>query len=85
MENLNNIAKLLGEENEKRLKNAITNLIIEHIDDELSDYDRYLIDWDNLLYDVRNDVEQRIKDRVFNMYMNQAEKKLEKFFEENPV
>ena len=82
MENITEIAKLLGEENEERLKDTITNLIIDHIDDELSDYDRYLIDWDNLLYEVSQEVEQRIKDRIFNIYMDKAEAKLEKLLAE---
>ena len=81
MENLNNIAKLLGEENEKRLKDTITDLLINHVEDELSDFDTYLIDYEELFIDIAKEIETAVKDKYTKMYMEKAEKKFAELFE----
>lgn len=81
MENITKIAKLLGEDNEKRLKDEITNLLIYHIEDELSDFDEYLIDYEDLFDEIANEVKTVVKDKYIKMYTEKAEKKFEKLFE----
>ena len=46
MEELTKIAKLLGEDNEKRLKDKITDLLIQRVDEDLNDMCTYLIDFE---------------------------------------
>ena len=49
MEKLLAITKLLGEENENRLKDAVTDLLIEQVKGDLHSISHYLIDWKNSL------------------------------------
>ena len=52
MEELLAITKVLGEENAIRFKDAVTDLLIEQVKDDLENLSNYLIDWEEL-FDVQ--------------------------------
>lgn len=72
----NSIAKLLGEENEKRLRDEVTDILIEHIRDELWDWDRYLFDWDEMFAQIYDEVCNSAKEKLTAKYMADLNKKL---------
>ena len=71
-----NIVKLLGEENEKKLKDGITDLLLKRIEDDLDDIDIYLMDLEAMLDDIRREIEKEAKERITKMYMKKLEGKL---------
>lgn len=81
MEELTKIAKLLGEENEKKLKDSITDLLIERFMEDLDDMGCYMIDYEQLFDEVRVEVESVMKNKIMKMYMEKAEKKFSELFE----
>lgn len=80
MKELSNIAKLLGEENEKKLKDKITDLLIERVDEDLRDMCTYLIDFEYVFDQVRKDVEKDIKEMMYKKYMEAMEFKMNELF-----
>ena len=81
MENLNNIAKLLGEENEKRLKDSITDMIINRIQEELDDFYEYTIDYDGILDEVGREIKAAVKEKYMKIYMAKMDAKFAELFE----
>lgn len=81
MENLNNIAKLLGEENEKRLKDAVTDMLISRFQEDIDDYDEYMIDIYDLFNEIEDEIRTAIKEKYIKMYMAKADQKLAELFE----
>lgn len=77
MEKLTKIAELLGEKNEQRLKDGITDAIIDRVVDDLRDYDMYLLDYDAMFSEIQKEVASVVKDKVLKLYMEQADKKLD--------
>lgn len=71
------IAKLLGEENEKRLKDSITDIIIEEVKRDIESLNVYLIDVDELIDDIREDIRSDLKERLYKEYMEIIENKLD--------
>lgn len=80
MEELTKIAELLGEKNEKRLKDSITDLLIERVDEDLRDMCTYLFDFEDLFDQVRKDVEKDIKEMIAKKYMDKMEEKINELF-----
>ena len=80
MEELTKIAKLLGEDNEKRLKDKITDLLIQRVDEDLDDMCTYLIDFEDTFEQVRKDVEKDIKEMIYRKYMAKFESKCDELF-----
>ena len=76
MENISKIAKLLGEENEKRLKDTITDLLINQFQDDLENMTNYMCDYDEIFEEVRREVTLIMKDRILKDYVAKAEAKL---------
>lgn len=70
------LAKLLGEDNEKKLKDAITDLLIERFSDDLDLDDHYIIDFDKLFTEIEEDVVASIKERVTEAYVKKMEERL---------
>ena len=56
MDNLLAITKVLGEENGKRFKDAVTDLLIEQVKDDLENMSNYLIDWEELFEEIRAEI-----------------------------
>ncbi len=81
MAQLNELAKLLGEENEKRLKSSITDLLIEQVADELRENYEFLIDYDHLFSEVIGEIEEEFKSRIREKYMGIMDEKFSELFE----
>lgn len=81
MAQLNELTKLLGEENEKRLKSSITDLLIEQVADELRENYEYLIDYDHLFSEVIGEIEEEFKSRIREKYMGILDEKFSELFE----
>ena len=80
MENLTKMAKLLGEENEKRLKDAITDLLIHQFEDDLENMTEYMFDYDEIFDEVRKEVTSIMKDKICKAYLAKAEAKFNELF-----
>ena len=83
MEKLLAITKLLGEENEKRLKDAVTDLLIEQVKDDLHSISHYLIDWEELFEEIRGEIKEEFREKVRGKYLKVAEDKLSEIFRES--
>lgn len=71
-----NIVKLLGEENEKKLRDGITDLILKRIEEDLEDINIYLMDLEAMLDDFRRDIEKEAKEKIMKKYMDKLEENL---------
>lgn len=71
-----NIVKLLGEENEKKLKDGITDLLLKRIEEDLDDIGVYLMDLESMLDDIRREIEKETKEKIMKKYMDKLEEKL---------
>lgn len=76
------ITKVLGEENAKKLKNEITDLLIEQVRDDLANMSNYLIDWEELIEEIRNEVKEEFRGKIREKYLRIAEEKLSEVFNE---
>lgn len=85
MEELLAITKVLGEENAKRFKDAVTDLLIEQVKDDLENLSNYLIDWEELFDEIRTEIKEEFRDKVRAKYMKAAEIKLSEVFGENDI
>lgn len=82
MENITQIANLLGEDNEKRLKDKITDLLIEQVESDLEDrykYD-YILAFDSIYEEVKEKIEEEFKEKLMEKYRERMNKELEKIF-----
>lgn len=79
MTDLSNITKLLGEENEKRLKDAITDIIINTIEEDLNQMHTFLIDFESLFEEVGEEVREEVKDIMRKKYLSKIENKMDEF------
>jgi uncharacterized FlaG/YvyC family protein len=68
MESVNALAAMLGEENQERIKNELTDFIIQECKDEIQDRDFYLISnnidrWMDELYgEIHYELEKTLKE-----------------------
>ena len=62
------ITKVLGEENEKRFKDAITDLLIEQVRDDLENISNYLIDWEELIEEIKNEIKVEFQEKIRKKY-----------------
>lgn len=75
-----NIVNLLGEENEKKLKDGITDLLLKRIEEDLNDIGVYLMDLEYMLDDIRREIEKEAKEKIMKKYMDKLDKLMaEKF------
>lgn len=80
MEGVLKLVALLGEENEKRLRDGITDLILEQVSQELDSMSVWLIDFESLLDEIREDVKADIKKKVLPKYLETVETKVDALF-----
>lgn len=82
MENLTNIINLLGEENEKKLKDGITDLLLQQVERDLADrYEyEYILAFDSLFEEAKELVEKEFKEKLVEKYREHMNKGLEKMF-----
>ena len=85
MEELLAITKVLGEENAIRFKDAVTDLLIEQVKDDLENLSNYLIDWEELFDEIRAEIKEEFREKVRTMYMTAAEQKLSEVFCESDI
>ena len=82
MEELTGIIKILGEDNEKRLRDGITDLLLEQVERDLHDryeYD-YIIAFDDIYEEVKNQIEEEFKEKLAEKYRERMNKELDKMF-----
>ena len=82
MKELTNIINLLGEENEKRLKDGITDLLLQQVSRDLADrYEyEYIIAFDHLFEEAKELIEKEFKEKLAEKYREQINKELERMF-----
>ena len=82
MKELTNIINLLGEENEKRLKDGITDLLLQQVERDLADrYEyEYIIAFDHLFEEAKELIEKEFKEKLAEKYREQINKELERMF-----
>lgn len=83
MEKALEIAKLLGEENVQKLRDSITNALIERCQDELDDMCIWVVDYEQLFDEIRDEVKAAMKEKIMKKYFEMAEEKFSELFEEN--
>lgn len=81
MEELTNIAKLLGKDNEKKLKDGITDLLLRQVEMDLEDKYRYnfILAFDDIYKDVKEEIEEEFKEKLakkYRQHMNKALKEM---------
>ena len=72
------IATVLGEDNEKRLKDGITDLLLRQVEMDLEDkykYD-YILAFDDIYKDVKEEIEDEFKEKLAKKYRQHMNKKL---------
>ena len=84
MENLIGIARIIGEENEQKIKDGITNAILELVDRDLQEFYRYeyVINFENLFYQIEQEVKEKVKERIIQMYAAKMEEKFAEWIKE---
>lgn len=80
---MNAITKVLGEANEKRLKDAITDLLIEQFKDDLANMSNYLIDWEEFFDEIINEIKDEFRKKVREKYLKVAEKNHPKYLKKH--
>lgn len=83
MEKVLEIAKLLGEENVQKLRDSITDALIERCKDELNDMSVWVIDYELLFDEIQDEVRSIIKEKITKKYIEMAEGKFSELFENN--
>lgn len=81
MEKVLEIAKLLGEENVQKLKDSITDALIERCQDELDDMAIWVIDYEQLFDEIQDEVKAVMKAKIMKKYLEMAEGKFSELFE----
>lgn len=82
MKELTNIAELLGKENEKKLKDGVTDILLRQIEQDMEDrykYD-YIIAFDDIFEEVKKQIEKEFKEKLVEKYRERMNKELEKIF-----
>lgn len=76
------IAKLLGEENEKKLKDGIVDLLLRQVEQDIEDKYKtyYILDFDDIFEEIKRDVESVVKEKAMEKYMESIDKLIEERF-----
>lgn len=83
MNDLTPLARLLGEDNEKRLKDTLTDILLKQVQKDLETADEYIIYYDGLFSEIRKEVENRVKEMVVKNYTEKLAEKITRMLEEN--
>lgn len=81
MEQIMQIAALLGEDNVKRLKDGITDRLLEQVTLELNDMPVWLIDFESLMDEIREEVKEDVKKKILPRYLEAVETKVDALFQ----
>lgn len=82
MEKVLEIAKLLGEENIQKIKDSITNALIERCQYELDEMDIWVVDYEQMFDEIQDEVRTIIKEKIMKKYLEKAEEKFVELFED---
>lgn len=77
MEDLIGIARIIGEENEQKLKDGITDLLLRQIERDLEsryEYD-FIFDFDSIYKEAIREVESDLKEKIIKIYTTKIEEK----------
>lgn len=82
MSELTNIINLLGEENEKRLKDGITDLLLQQVERDIEDKYQYeyILAFDEVFEEVKEQIEEEFKEKAVKKYRKLMNQKLETMF-----
>lgn len=80
MKKLTKLATLLGEDNEKRFKDAMTDLLINQFEDDLQNMSEYMCDYEEIFDEVREEVATIMKNKIKMIYLEKAEAKFAELF-----
>ena len=75
MDKITGLIELLGEENNKKIKDKVTQFIIDAIEDDIRDYDRenYILNPDEIIdfvNECKEEAFKRVKEDVVNQMMD---------------
>lgn len=78
MEELTQIAKFLGEDNEKKLKDGITELLLNQAKTDIEDkyeYD-YCINFDDIYDEIKEEIKDEVRRKLREKYMEDIDRKV---------
>ncbi len=81
MDRILKIAELLGEDNAQKLKDDITEILLEHVRANLEDLSGYLLEFEKLFEEVFEEVCEKVKDKMIKKYTKEVGKKFEELFQ----
>lgn len=77
MEKILKIAELLGEENAQKIKDGIAETLLDYLKKDLEDMEDYIINYNELFEDVRDEVYANVRDKMIKKYTAEIEKKFD--------
>lgn len=77
MEKILKIAELLGEENTQKIKDEISEILLDYLKSDLNNMCDYIIDYEELFEDVRKEVFANVRDKMVKKYTAEIEKKFD--------
>lgn len=81
MEKCLEVAKLLGEENVEKIKNSVTDMLIDRCREELEDMAIWVVDYERMFDEIQDEVRAIMKEKVMKKYLEMAEGKFSELFE----
>lgn len=83
MESVNALVGILGEENQEKIKNELTDFIIQECKDEIQDRDFYLIlhDVDRLMEDLYEEIYGELKSTLKEMYVKRISEQFDEIIQ----
>lgn len=78
LKDLSIVARLLGEDNEKKLKDGITDLLLNKVEYDLDDKYRYdyILAFDDIYKDIKEEIEEEFREKLAKKYRQHMNKKL---------
>ena len=80
MEELTKLATIIGEDNEKRLKDNITDLLIKRVEEDLENFQDWIVDLDYLYDQVNSEVYKIVKDKMVEKYLEKMNVRIDEMF-----
>lgn len=81
MDGMLRIVELLGEDNAQKLKDGITEILLEYVRANLEDFSNYLLNFEKLFDEVCEEVCDKVKDKMIKKYTKEVGKKFEELFQ----
>lgn len=81
MDGMLRIAELLGEDNAQKLKDGITEMLLDYVRVNLENFSDYLLNFEKLFDEVCSEVSDGVKDKMIKKYAKEVGKKFEEAFQ----